>query len=100
LLDADRNVLRRDELAAMERQLDEWSARMDNLVVKAHEIWEDAKGKYRQQVSVLQTWSLEGQRPEVVTMVTEASGEQREAERETEGGTGAHGLDGSVQGAF
>lgn len=77
-------MLTRDEyISKMEQHLDQWSAEMDALEVKAQKTQADAKVKYQEQLVVLRAQRQEGEeRLKALKSATEDSWQQLQAETE------------------
>lgn len=70
-------------IATMKAQLDEWSAEIDALEAKAHEVRDDAKEKYAQQLAALRVKREEGEKKlEEMREAGESAWEQVKAESE------------------
>ncbi|WP_295446815.1 hypothetical protein [uncultured Thiodictyon sp.] len=68
-------------VASMKRQLDVWSAEIDALEAKAHEVREDAKEKYAEQLSALRVKRDEGEKKlEEMKAASESAWEQVKVE--------------------
>jgi chromosome segregation ATPase len=75
-------VLKKDEaLAAMKKQLDEFSAEIDAMETKAHEVKEEARATFQQQLVALRFKRQEGSRKiEDMKSATEISWSRLKAE--------------------
>ncbi len=74
----------RDEyIAKMKKQLDEWNAEIDSLVERGHEIKEDARAKYQEQLVALRAKRAEGEKKlEEMQAASESTWEQIKVETE------------------
>jgi hypothetical protein len=77
-------MLTKDEfIADMKTRIEAWNAEIDVLQEKAHEIKEDAKVKYEEQLVALRAARAEGEkRLEEMQAATESNWEQLKAETE------------------
>lgn len=73
--------LKDEYIAKLKAQLDEWSAEIDELEVKAHLAKADAKDKYQEQLAVLKT-----KRDEAKSKVNELQGAAEDAWEELKKG--------------
>ncbi|MBK1717372.1 hypothetical protein [Thiocystis violacea] len=77
-------MLTKDEyIAEMKTRLDAWSAEIDKLQEKAHEVKEDAKVKYEEQLVALREKRAEGEKKlDEMQAATESNWEQLKVETE------------------